>query len=335
MKLAILGAGSIGSAVACHAARLGHEVLLWCRREEQAGLITKARRNPGYLEGMPMPEGITATADISSVMAFSRDIISAVPTQSFRSVIGKLRETASGNKRSALRILNLAKGIEIESGKFLHEAAADEWPESRYSILSGPSHAEEVANGLPTAVVVASENDADSKFWQAHLNSGSFRVYTSDDVKGVEVGGAMKNIIAISAGVARSMKFGDNAVAALATRGLAEIVRYGVSCGANPHTFSGLAGVGDLMVTCYSMHSRNHRFGIAIGDGLDAEKAFSIIGQVVEGAFTAKALAPRARALDIELPVTDGIYRIVYEGAKVEEVLMDILLRVPKAEIQF
>jgi glycerol-3-phosphate dehydrogenase (NAD(P)+) len=200
-------------------------------------------------------------------------------------------------------------------------------------VLSGPSHAEEVCVGLPTALVAASDDDASALRWQEIFNNERLRVYTSRDVKGVELGGAMKNVIAIAVGIARAIGFGDNSVAALATRGLAEITRYGAHIGANPATFAGLAGIGDLMVTCYSAHSRNLRFGMAIGSGKQAGEAAAEIGQVVEGFHTTRALVAKARAEKIELPVSEGVYRVLYEGVPVREVMSGLLFRKPRPEM--
>jgi glycerol-3-phosphate dehydrogenase (NAD(P)+) len=235
------------------------------------------------------------------------------------------------------KFLSLAKGMEVSSGKLPHRIAEellsfDVLSSVTYSVLSGPSHAEEVIRDLPTAVVIASKSHETAREWQKILNSPHFRVYTSGDLLGVELGGAVKNVIAIAVGISESLNFGDNAKAALATRGMAEIIRLGTALGASPLTFSGLAGTGDLMVTCYSHHSRNLRFGLAIGRGLSVEEAASEIGQVIEGVHTVKALVAYARKAGIELPITEGVYAVIHEGAPIDQTIEKLLYRDPKPE---
>lgn len=330
MKLTVLGGGSFGTAIANHASNMDHEVLLWCRRDEQAKEINAVKKNPDYLTGVRLHDSLRASADLSECLAFSNRLILAVPTQSQRALLENISALRRGG--NGLYFLNLAKGIEKGTGAFLHQIADELLPGTSHSVLSGPSHAEEVATGLPTAMVVASPDGNRAVAWQKLLTNDKLRVYTSEDVQGVEIGGAMKNVIAIAVGVARAMGFGDNSIAALVTRGLAEIMRYGASAGANPLTLAGLAGVGDLMVTCYSMHSRNLRFGFAVGSGKSADEAAAEIGQVVEGMHTCRALAVRARADGIELPLSEGIYRVIYDGASIMDVLTELLFREPKPE---
>lgn len=331
MKLTILGAGSFGSAIANHAAGMGHEVALWCRRPQQAEAINNTRENPGYLRGVKLHAAVAASADFEECLAFSNRLILAIPAQFQRGVLESISRS-SANKRG-FHLLNLAKGIEVGTGYFMHQIANELLPDASYSVLSGPSHAEEVARGLPTALVTASDEERRAVAWQELLNDRRLRVYTSDDVQGVEIGGAMKNVIAIGVGVARAMEFGDNSVAALVTRGLAEIMRYGAFTGANPITLAGLTGVGDLMATCYSMYSRNLRFGLAVGSGKSPEDAAREIGQVVEGMHTCRALVSRARMDGVELPLSEGIYRVLCEGASVSDILTELLFRDPKPEI--
>lgn len=330
MKLTVLGGGSFGTAIANHAAGMEHEVLLWCRRGEQADAINATKENPGYLRGVRLHASLRASADLGECLAFSNRLILAVPTQSQRGVLENISALRAG--KNGLYFLNLAKGIEKGTGSFLHQIVGELLPDASHSVLSGPSHAEEVAVGMPTALVIASSDGNRAAAWQKLLNNSRLRVYTSEDVQGVEIGGAMKNVIAIAVGVARAMGFGDNSVAALVTRGLAEIMRYGAFAGANPLTLAGLAGIGDLMVTCYSMHSRNLRFGLAVGGGKGAEEAAAEIGQIVEGMHTCRALVFRARQDGVELPLSEGIYRVLYEGASIAEVLTELLFRNPKPE---
>jgi len=330
MKLTILGAGSFGTAMANHAAAMGHETLLWCRRPEQAEAVNTRKENPEYLKGVKLHPSLAASSNLESCLAFSNRLVLAIPAQYQRGVLEAVRLSPAHKRWTHL--LNLAKGIEIGTGCFMHQIASELLPDASYSVLSGPGHAEEVARRLPTALVAASAEERRAVAWQELLNDRHLRVYTSDDVQGVEIGGAMKNVIAIAVGVARALEFGDNSVAAIATRGLAEIMRYGAFTGANPMTFAGLAGIGDMMVTCYSMYSRNLRFGLAVGRGQSPAEAAAEIGQVIEGMHTCRALVLRARMDEVELPLSEGIYRVLYESASITEVLSELLFRDPKPE---
>ena len=331
MNLTVLGAGSFGTAMANHAACMKHSVLLWGRRSTQTDYINEKKENPNYLKGIPLHRGIRATPNFDEAISFSDRIIMALPTQSTREAMQKLSEITPLGR--GLQLINLAKGIEMGTGCFLHQISAELLPLASYTAISGPSHAEEVVRGAPTALVAASEDEGAALMWQNILNGQKLRVYTSDDVLGVETGGAMKNVIAIAVGIARAKKFGDNSIAALATRGLAEIMRYGALMGVNPLTLAGLAGIGDLMATCYSMQSRNLRFGLSIGSGKSIEEASSLIGQVVEGMHTVRALVLRARMDNIELPISEGVYKFLYEGADTEDILTSLMFREPKPEI--
>ncbi len=328
MSLAVLGAGSFGTAVANHAARKGHEVVLWCRTDDQARYINEHRRNPRYLEDCPLVESLRATSDLGEALGSADRAVLALPTQSLRGFLERLAPLSTEGHS----FLSLAKGIEIATGLMPRAIFEEVLPGRPYSALSGPSHAEEVVRELPTAVIVASADPSEALGWQTELNSPRFRVYTSGDVTGAELGGAVKNIIAIAVGIAHSLSAGDNAKAALATRGLAEIMRLGTAMGASPLTLAGLAGVGDLMATCYSQHSRNFRFGAAIGRGASPEAAAAEIGQVVEGAHTTRALVAYARRAGIELPISEGVHAILYEGAALQDVIDGLLFRDPKPE---
>ena len=325
MQLSVLGAGSFGTAMANHAAELGHQVMIWCRRKEQADAIREQHHNPDYFKDYSLSPNVTATANIAECADFSQRILLAVPSQSLRCALEII-------PRGNYQFLNLAKGIEITSGQFLHQMMMEIQPQSGYSALSGPSHAEEVIQGKPTAVVVASQVQEEAVHWQELLNAPCFRVYTEEDVIGVEIGGAVKNVIAIAVGIARGMSLGDNALAALATRGLAELMRLGIALKADPMTLMGLAGVGDLMATCYSPHSRNVRFGLAIGQGKSADEAMAEVKQVVEGAHTTRALITHAEAFKLDLPLTQSVYNILYSGASIQETMGLLLAREPKPE---
>ncbi len=328
-KITVYGAGSWGTATADLLARGGHQTTLWCRRPEQARAIDATGRNPDYLRDTDLSPALSVTSDLEEAALSSQLHVTAVPTQSVR---GFLAGAAKYWPRD-LRICNLAKGIEISSGERISHIVAELRPESRYSVLSGPSHAEEVAAGKPTAVVVASSITGEPKLWQEIFSGRLFRVYTSDDVAGVEIGGAVKNVIAIAAGIAASREMGHNALAALACRGLAEVMRLGANLGAHPLTLAGLAGVGDLMVTCFSNLSRNYKLGLAIGDGMTLQQAMEALGQVAEGAFTVDALVRHARRIGIELPLAEAVHRILYEGASPECVVESLFGRELKPEL--
>ncbi|MFA0888384.1 MAG: NAD(P)H-dependent glycerol-3-phosphate dehydrogenase [Synergistales bacterium] len=327
--ITVFGAGSWGTALADLAARRGHDVVLWCRHEDQARAINATGHNPRYLSDAPLNPSLNATSDIEEAVAHSARWILAIPTQALRETLLRLAPLSP----PGVSACNAAKGIEICSRKLIHEIVKEILPQARYSVLSGPSHAEEVIKGQPTAVVVASSDNREAEFWQGLLNGGTFRVYTGTDVVGVEVGGAVKNVMAVAAGVARAMGLGDNAVAALVSRGLAETMRLGARLGARPLTLAGLAGVGDLMVTCYSHHSRNFRLGLALGEGLSLDAALENLGQVAEGATTVKAVVALARELNVDLPLAEAIHRVLYDSVPPARVLEALFLRDPKPEL--
>ncbi|HCD71220.1 NAD(P)H-dependent glycerol-3-phosphate dehydrogenase [Thermovirga lienii] len=327
-SITVFGAGSWGTALASHLSHQGEDVTLWCRRPEQAKAINMTGRNPDYLKNIDLPERLTATSDLEEACSTDTFIL-AVPTQSVRSFL----KQAKPFLREGIHLCNAAKGLEISTGKRISEIVAEIIPSARYSIISGPSHAEEVALSKPTAVVVASIHEEERTLWQNLLNRGFFRVYTSSDVIGVEIGGAVKNVIAIAAGIASEMDLGDNAMAALVSRGLAEVMRLGAKAGAHPLTFAGLAGIGDLMVTCYSNLSRNYRLGRAIAKGMTLEGAQKSLGQVAEGAYTVRALVEHAKELGVELPIAEAVYRVLYEQKTPISLLEELFSRCPKPEM--
>lgn len=328
-KISVLGAGSWGTALASVAARAGHSALLWCKDSKRAEAFKRTGVNSRYLPGVKVPEGIDVTSSLKEAIQFSKFWITAVPTQVIR---GLLREIRQIGGYEGVSMCNGAKGIEMKTLDRISAIVQEEIPEISYSVLSGPSHAEEVVLGLPTAVVAASRDQDQSLMWQKALNLPNFRIYTSPDVCGVEIGGAVKNVVAIASGMAHSMAMGDNGTAAMVTRGLAEITRLAVAMGSNPITLSGLAGIGDLMVTAYSRHSRNFRLGEALGEGKSLDEAVESLGQVAEGAYTVKAAAELGRKMAVELPITEAVNRILYSGASPEESLKELLSRDIKPE---
>jgi len=328
-KITVYGAGSWGTAAADLLARGGHQATLWCRRPEQARAINATGRNPDYLKCTDLSPALSVTADLEEAAVSSQFHVTAVPTQSVREFLSGV---ASYWPRD-VRVCNLAKGIEIASGDRISQVVAGTLPGSRYSVLSGPSHAEEVADGKPAAVVAASSIPGEAELWQGIFSGKLFRVYTSDDVVGVEIGGAVKNVIAIAAGIAASREMGHNALAALVCRGLAEVMRLGAKLGAHPLTLAGLAGVGDLMVTCFSGLSRNYRLGLAVGGGMTLTQALNSLGQVAEGAYTVDALVRNAREIDIELPLTEAVHRILYDAVSPESMVGSLFGRELKPEL--
>lgn len=328
-RITLFGCGSWGTALAHLLASEGREVLLWCRSADQARSITLTGRNPRHLKKVDLAPKLLSTANLGDAVDFSTNWISAVPAQAFRSLLERLAPF----HHEGVQICNVAKGIEIASGLRLSEVADEVLPRCNYSILSGPSHAEEVAAGQPAAVVVAASDEERARHWQERVMTPTFRVYTSTDVVGVEIGGAVKNVIAIGAGIARAMGLGDNATAALVTRGLAEIMRLGARLGANPLTLAGLTGAGDLMVTCFSGLSRNYRLGLEIGRGRSLQEASDSLGEVAEGAFTARALVEHATRLGVDIPLSMAVYGALYRGIAPEELLEALLIRSPKPEM--
>lgn len=331
MKITILGAGSFGTAMAVHLANLGNEVLMWTIDQKQADVINSEHHNNFCFSETKLPETIKCTTDMKEAADFSDRFIMAIPTQFIREVCKKLAPAA----KSGSHILNLSKGIEISTGSLLHKIYEEECPQITYSALSGPSHAEEVLIECPTTVALASKDEEEAKSWQAILNGGNFRVYTGTDVVGLEVGGSTKNIYAVAAGICKALEYGDNALAALASRGLAEMMRFGAKMGASPMTLSGLAGVGDLMVTCYSMHSRNFRLGLLIGHGKSLDEAVANLGQVAEGAYTVRAVIENSKKYGVEMPLAEAVYRVLYKGEDPRKLVKELFARPVKSEMRF
>jgi glycerol-3-phosphate dehydrogenase (NAD(P)+) len=333
LNIAILGAGSWGTALAVQLARKGFKPCLWSRRRDLVEEITDNRSNSGYLPEITIPAGVSADWDMERVVGKAGLVIAAVPSHAFREVM----QEACRCLGQAAVLINAAKGIDENTLQRISEIYQDIAGEKRgkdYVVLSGPSHAEEVSLGMPTAVVVASRDGARAAYAQDILMSADFRVYTNPDVTGVELGGALKNIIALGAGIVDGLGFGDNAKAALMTRGLAEIARLGVAMGASPLTFAGLAGVGDLIVTCTSRHSRNRRAGFEIGKGRTPEEALAIVRMVVEGVRTTRAARKMSARYNVEMPITDQIFRVLFEGKNPREAVTALMGRGKKNEIE-
>jgi glycerol-3-phosphate dehydrogenase (NAD(P)+) len=327
-KVGFIGAGSWGTALANLLATNGHEVRIWDLDTELLDIIEEHRENRKYLPGVQLADGITVVRKNADVVKDASLVVFAVPAQHFRSAV----TSAAQHMRADAIILNVAKGIEQKSLKIISQIAEEFAPDHTYVDLSGPSHAEEVGKFLPTTVAVASKDIAAAEFVQDVFTTNHFRVYTNDDVMGLELGGSLKNIIALGAGISDGMGFGDNTKAALMTRGIAEIIRLGVALGAKAETFSGLAGIGDLIVTCTSMHSRNRRCGIMLGEGIAPDEAVKRVGMVVEGIFTAEAAVELAKREGIEMPITENIYKVVKGEIEPQTALKELMTRPLKHE---
>jgi len=328
MKISIIGAGSWGTALANLLAGGGASVSIWDVDRELLDSMSLTRENAKYLPGRRIHESVRIADSLEDCVTDSVFMVTAVPSQRFRSAL-----TAALPFMSAETIIvNVAKGIEIASLETLSKVSAATAPVHTYTVLSGPSHAEEVADGMPTTVTVASEDAAAAKKVQDVFMTERFRVYTQSDVLGVELGGALKNVIALGAGISDGMGYGDNTKAAIMTRGITEMARLGKHMGANPETFYGLSGIGDLVVTCTSQHSRNRRCGIMIGQGVPPKEAMERVGMIVEGIPTAEAARDLAEKLGIEMPITESICRIVSGEAPPNEELSALMTRDKKHE---
>lgn len=332
-SVAVLGAGSWGTALAMVLADNGHDVRLWAHRATLAEEINTNRTNEKYLKGVTLPENIHAETDLHSVVSGVKQVVLVVPTKAIREVCHKL----NGLLEERVTITHAAKGIEPETYKRVSEMIREELSSNLYDdivVLSGPSHAEEVSLRQPTTVTVSAEQLEKAEKVQDLFINRQFRVYTSPDVVGVELGGALKNIIALGAGISDGLGYGDNAKAALITRGLAEIARLGTSMGANPLTFSGLTGIGDLIVTCTSSHSRNWRAGYKLGQGDGLDEVLEQMGMVVEGVRTTKAAFQLSTSQNVEMPITKGIYQILFDHENPRDVVDQLMTRIRRHEME-
>lgn len=332
-KIAVLGAGSWGTALALVLADNNHDVRLWTHRKEQADEINETHLNEKYLKGVTIPKEITAYDDLSLAIKGASTIVFVVPTKAIRDVCQKVSDLLS----EKVSIVHASKGIEPDTHKRVSEIMKEEIPQKFYDdiiVLSGPSHAEEVSLRQPTTVTVSSATIKEAEKVQDLFINENFRVYTNPDIVGVELGGALKNIIALGAGISDGLGYGDNAKAALITRGLAEIARLGTSLGANPLTFAGLTGVGDLIVTCTSVHSRNWRAGNMLGKGNKLEDVLDQMGMVVEGVRTTKAAYQISDKQGVEMPITAGIHRILFEKQHPKDVVDQLMTRGRRHEME-
>lgn len=328
MKTAVIGAGSWGTALALVLARQGHEVALWARGEEFTRLLLDQRENTTYLPGIPLPESIRPTHALEDC-AGAQIILLVTPSVALRSIVGQMAKIGF---ESQSILASCTKGIEFDTGRCMTEIVAEFFPKNPVAVLSGPSHAEEVALQRPTAVVLGSNDHDVAVELQKALNGPAFRAYTSDDVRGIELGGALKNIFAIAAGISDGLGMGDNTKAALVTRALAEMVRLGVSLGGRRETFQGLSGIGDLMVTCFSPHSRNRAVGERIARGETLQQIADSTKTIAEGIPTTRSAQQCAIAADIATPIVSEIHSILHAGAHPAEAMRRLLSRDPRPE---
>ena len=326
-NISVLGSGGWGTALAILLCENGHNTTLWSFQEAEASSLTKNRENP-FLPGISIPEGIAITNDIQCV--YNADIV-VIATPSF--AVLNTAELICDLLPQDTIVVNVSKGVDPQCLSVLSAAIATRLNDNQpLAVLSGPSHAEEVARGVITACVVASNDEQVACAVQNAFMNTRFRVYTSDDMQGVELGGALKNVIALAAGISDGLGLGDNTKAALMTRGIAEIARLGVALGGKRDTFNGLSGIGDLIVTCTSMHSRNRRCGILIGQGIPVDTAVSQIGAVVEGFYATKIAYALAQKAGVDMPIVTQIYKILCEDKNPHEAIVDLMMREKKNE---
>jgi glycerol-3-phosphate dehydrogenase (NAD(P)+) len=334
MKIGILGAGSWAVALAVLLRRRSHEVSLWEFNPVDAANLAASRELPTKLPGIKLPGEITVTSDIAAAVDNAEIVVCAVPSQTMRSTMKRLSREVPVDTRNRIRgYVIVAKGIEVGTLKLMSDVLVEEiagLAPDRIVVLSGPSHAEEVSRNIPTTVVAASENNALAVKVQEAFSTETFRIYTNPDIRGVELSGSVKNVIAIAAGICDGLGFGDNTKGALLTRGIAEMMRLGKILGADPATFSGLAGIGDLITTCISRHSRNRKMGELIASGLSLEQALSKMTMVAEGVETTKSVYMLAKKHNIEMPITVEVYKALFEGKNAKTATRDLMSRESK-----
>lgn len=329
VQISVLGAGSWGTALAILLAGNGHRVVLWGRSGEQMQSMAAERRNPRYLPDVAFPEDLRVSADLGEALAAAELVLVAVPSHAFHDLCVDLAARRDGLEG----IFWATKGFEPGSGRLLHETAARAVGENMpMAVLSGPTFANEIARGLPAAVSCASTHAGFAERVAALFRNERFRVYTSTDMVGVEIGGAVKNVLAIAAGIADGLDYGANTRAALITRGLREIVRFGTAMGGQAETFMGLAGLGDLVLTCTDDQSRNRRYGLALARGCSAAEAQASVGQVVEGVTAAREVMRQAGVLSVEMPIAEQVNKVLHEGTAPADAVQALLTRPPGRE---
>lgn len=330
-KITVFGTGSFGTALANVLAENGHSVLMWGKNENTVDEINQSHQNKRYLKDVTLNETIKATSQLEQAVNFSDIFLIALPTKAIRNVVTEIDQHIKTKKT----FIHVAKGIENETFKRVSEMIEDSVSKNHKNgvgVLSGPSHAEEVVIKQPTTVAASSKDEHISKLIQDLFMNDYLRVYTNNDLIGVELGGALKNIIAVASGIVAGMGYGDNAKAALMTRGLAEISRLGEKLGADPMTFLGLGGIGDLIVTCTSTHSRNYTLGYKLGKGKTTEEALNEMNMVVEGIYTTNSVYHLAKSQNVDMPITNALYKVLFEDKPVKDSVKDLMGRDKKSE---
>ena len=321
-KIGVIGSGSWGTALAVLLHNNGHEITLWSALPEEVESL-KSKREHRSLPGVILPEDMAITGDLDQAMEDKLILVLSVPSVFVRQTAVRMADFVKDNQI----IVNVAKGIEESSLHTLSEVIQEVLPSANVAVLSGPSHAEEVSRGLPTTCVVGAHDKKTAELIQNLFMSPVFRVYTSPDILGIELGGSLKNVIALAAGAADGLGYGDNTKAALITRGITEISRLGMAMGGKAQTFSGLSGIGDLIVTCASMHSRNRRAGILIGKGYSMEEAMKEVNMVVEGVYSAKAALALSKKYGVSMPIVEQVNQVLFEGKAAKDAVLDLMLR--------
>ena len=327
-KIAVLGGGSWGIAIAVLLHKNGHEITIWSALEAEIGML-KEKHEHKMLPGVKLAEDMIFTADDEEAVAGKDLLIMAVASSYTRSTSNRL----SSHVEPDQKILNVAKGIEEHTLMTLSEIIEQEIPQADVAVMSGPSHAEEVGRGIPTSIVVGAKSRATAEYIQNLFMNEVFRVYISPDVLGMELGGSLKNVVALAAGIADGLGYGDNTKAALITRGITEIARLGTAMGGKFETFCGLTGIGDLIVTCASMHSRNRRAGILIGQGKSYEEAMAEVQMVVEGVYSAKAAMELAKKYNVQMPIIEQVNKVLFDGKSADQAVKELMLRDKKEEV--
>ncbi len=328
-KVSVIGAGSWGTALAVLLHKNGHEVTVWSKFQAEIDMLNNEREHKDKLAGVKLPEDMIFTTDLESSIKDKELLVLAVPSPFTRSTAKLMSEYVAEGQI----IVNVAKGIEENTVMTLSEIIEEEIPQAVVAVLSGPSHAEEVGRGIPTTVVVGAKKKSTAEFIRNLFMNEVFRVYISPDVLGIELGGSLKNVVALAAGIADGLGYGDNTKAALITRGITEIGRLGMAMGGHFETFCGLTGIGDLIVTCASMHSRNRRAGILIGQGKSMEDAMDEVKMVVEGVYSAKAAMQLAKKYDVQLPIIEQVNLVLFEGKSADEAVKELMIRDKKIEV--
>lgn len=327
-NVGVLGAGSWGTALSVLLSDNGHQVSIWSIDENEVSMLNEKREHELKLPGVKLPENIIITGDLEAAVRGKDFLVLAVPSPFTRGTARKMKPYVAEGQI----IVDVAKGIEESTLMTLSRQIEQEIPQADVAVLSGPSHAEEVGRKLPTTCVVGAKSKKTAEYLQSAFISNVFRVYTSPDILGIELGGSLKNVIALAAGIADGLGYGDNTKAALITRGIAEIARLGVKMGGKIETFSGLTGIGDLIVTCASVHSRNRRAGCLIGQGMSMQEAMDEVKMVVEGVYSAKAAAKLAREYGVSMPIVEEVNAVLFEGKSPAEAVNELMTRESRSE---